>query len=988
VRVARIRAYLFLTVPSRREVMAVMSIHKLVAGDGYAYLTRQVAAGDAGLEPGASLTAYYEATGNPPGRWCGAGLAALGIEPAHRVQAGDRVSEAAMAAVFRDGHDPVTGEPLGRGFGGESPVVGFDLTFTALKSVSVLWGLGDDTTRAAVYAAHRAALGQALAFVERTVVRTRVGDGGCRQVATRGMIAAAFDHWDTRAGDPNLHTHVVLANKVQGPDGLWRSLDGKAVYAAVVTVSELYDTLLADELARRMPVAFSRRDRGPRRNPAFEVDGIGEDVLALFSARAEQIHNAEVDWAATFETEHGRAPTRVETTRARQHLARATRPPKVVRPLRDLRVDWANRARTLTGLEPVDLAARALAGTYGRALHAHDVGPEVRAAMLAQVVDEVSTKRSVWTTWNLGAAALRASKPLRMASPEHRLRLLNDLTVSAEAACVHLDDTRDPERRRTGESLFTSTELLAAEKTLIDAATTETRLPRRSDDPRSPLVRMGRALDGLAGDQRAAAEAIMTSPHLLDALVGPAGSGNTTTLTALALIWRTNCGPVLGLAPSATAAHTLEHALGVPCQTTAKWLYESVGPGAHTRAATYARPTEAEAGATDFVAIRDARALQARARAEQDRWRLTPGQLVIIDEASLADTRTLAEIVAQARAADARVLLVGDHLQRGSVDAGGAFAMLARRGPTAELTSLWRFTHPWEARASLELRRAHPGVLDTYDAHGAISGGTRDQMLTAALTAWTDARENGHTAVLQAADNHTVRDLNSAARAAGIRAGTVTHDGVELHDGLIAGVGDRIVTRHNHRRLHTADGFVRNGDLWDIAAVGPDGSLKVRPADSDGHRGDRGIVRLPADYVAEHVELGYATTTARTQGITADQTHTIAAPGMAREDLYVGMSRGRHLNRTYVITEPAHDECLPDRAQPSPSALDILRTILATSHAQQSATETWETYHPSEPPPIPPVHPEQSRPRSAMSASLSSPSYPRSASHDGPVLSM
>lgn len=133
-----------------------MSMHKLVAGDGYAYLTRQVAAGDAGLDPSTSLIAYYEATGNPPGRWCGAGLAALGIEPAHRVRAGDRVTEEAMAAVFRDGHDPVTGEPLGRGFGGESPVVGFDLTFTALKSVSVLWGLGDDATRAAVYAAHSA----------------------------------------------------------------------------------------------------------------------------------------------------------------------------------------------------------------------------------------------------------------------------------------------------------------------------------------------------------------------------------------------------------------------------------------------------------------------------------------------------------------------------------------------------------------------------------------------------------------------------------------------------------------------------------------------------------------------------------------------------------------------------------------------------------------------------------------------------------------
>jgi len=258
-----------------------MSMHKLTAGDGYAYLTRHVAAGDAGLDAGASLTAYYEQTGNPPGRWYGSGLGGLGSEAIGRVAPGDVVTESAMAAVFRDGHDPVTGGALGRpyprfGTTQRRAVVGYDLTFTVPKSVSVLWALADDATRTAVYAAHRAAVASALEFVEQTVIRTRVGDEGCRQVRTRGMVAAAFDHWDTRAGDPNLHTHVVIANKVQGPDGVWRSLDGRTVHAAVVTVSELYDALLADELTRRRPgqltldgapEAVTRRDEVRRRRP-------------------------------------------------------------------------------------------------------------------------------------------------------------------------------------------------------------------------------------------------------------------------------------------------------------------------------------------------------------------------------------------------------------------------------------------------------------------------------------------------------------------------------------------------------------------------------------------------------------------------------------------------------------------------------------------------------------------------------------------------
>src|SRR5665647_1089223 len=149
-------------------------------------------------------------------------------------------------------------------------------------------------------------------------------------------------------GHPDLHTHVVVANKVQGPDGAWRSLDGKTVHAATVTVSALYDALLADELTRRLPVTWSHRSRGPRRNAAFEIDGLDDTLLAAFSTRSEQIHCAEQAWIAEFQASHGRGPSRVETTRARPHLARATRPAKVVRPLRELLTDWANRARALT----------------------------------------------------------------------------------------------------------------------------------------------------------------------------------------------------------------------------------------------------------------------------------------------------------------------------------------------------------------------------------------------------------------------------------------------------------------------------------------------------------------------------------------------------------------------------------------------------------------------------------------------------------------
>ena len=966
-------------------VVVVMGMHKLLAGDGHAYLTRQVAAGDAGLGAGEPLVAYYEATGTPPGRWCGRGVSAMGDGEPH-VRAGDVVGEAAMAAVFRDGHDPLTGAALGRSYVGRRvrPVVGFDLTFTAPKSAAVLWALGDEPTRAAVVAAHHAAVAQALDFVEDSVVRTRVGAAGRRQVRTRGMIAAGFDHYDTRAGDPGLHTHVVLANKVQGPDGAWRSLDGKTVHAATVTVSELYDGLVADELHRRLHITWSHRPRGDGRNEAFEIDGIDDSLLREFSSRADRIHEAELDWAHTFRDTHGRAPSRVETIRARQHLTRATRPAKVVRPLADLFADWANRARAVTGLEPRDLAARALAGDYARGLRTHDIGPVIRDALVTQVIQDAAEHRSVWSTWNLGAAAARVTKPLRMASPRQRHRLLGELTRAAAARCVHLDEGRDPATRRVGEAVFTSVELLGAERVLLDAAGS-TDYPHPSRDWEARALADAPELAGLTSDQATAVRAILTSPHRLDVLIGPAGTGKTTTLSALAAIARRHGRRVIGLAPSASAAHTLHQALGITTETTAKWLHEACGDGAATRAATHDHAASDRLDpALSWREQGDANERMWRARAEQDAWRFTVGQIVIVDEASLADTRSLATLVQLADQADARIVLVGDHLQRGPVGAGGAFGMLARRGPTAELTTLHRFTHPWEARASLELRHGQPRALEAYAAHGAITGGDLDVVIDKALNAAEAAAATGRVALLQAADLRTVRELNNRAHQRAVLTGNADACGVTLHDGLTAGIGDRIVSRHNDRRLRTSDGYVRNGALWDVTAVERDGSLQVRPAtpprptgdrsgirgarsgsrdDRSGRGGERSgrggerSVRQPASYVVDHVELGYAVTTARSQGLTVDESHTIATPTLGREDLYVALTRGRHTNHLYVPTDQDGEECRPPTFDPQArtiAARQVLDRILATTHAELSATETWATYHPLDQAPVPP----------------------------------
>jgi AAA domain len=293
--------------------------------------------------------------------------------------------------------------------------------------------------------------------------------------------------------------------------------------------------------------------------------------------------------------------------------------------------------------------------------------------------------------------------------------------------------------------------------------------------------------------------------------------------------------------------------------------------------------------------------------------------------------------------------VVGDHAQLAAVDAGGAFGLLARTGTPAELRSLWRFRHRWEAHATRRLRRGDPAVLDTYAAHGRLHGGPAEAMLEHAYTAWAADTQAGRSSILIAADNHTVGALNQRVHTDRVACGLVTGRTVPLGapgcgaDRGQVGVGDGILTRNNDRTLHVPGaGHVRNGMLWTVTAVHDDGSLTVTPHPRTDRKGVPAAgVRLPAAYVAEHVDLGYATTAHRAQGITVDCCHVLAAPGMSREAFYVAMTRGRHPNTAYVTTDPTDPICdsVDTRSTPRPIR-DVLTGILADTRAETSATET------------------------------------------------
>jgi conjugative relaxase-like TrwC/TraI family protein len=975
-----------------------MSISRLSAGAGYRYLLKNIAVGDRELGPRLQLVpgqdplvAYYAATGNPPGRWLGRALPALG---GGGLRPGEIVTEKAMAALYGKGHDPVTGEQLGRpyptfksaairiadavaGLPAElseearaaavagiekhvqanptrSAVAGYDLTFTVPKSVSVLWALGDETVQTEVIAAHRAAIDGVLDLIEDRFLHTRIGAQSCAQVPAQGLIAAAFDHFDSRAHDPHLHTHVVVANKVQGPDGLWRSVDGQELYGAAVALSEVYNDLFADQLSQRLPVTWSWRERGPRSSPVFEIDGIDDELLAVFSQRSAAISAQVEDLVADLTARQGREPSRAEVLRLRQRATLTTRPEKDIRSLAELREGWRATATAATGKHPDELVGQALASIQKQWPATAPISPEAQAAGLAAeladaVLAGVAVRRPTWTRANLLAEAARATRHLRLTDPAERIALLDQVVDRVLTSCVALDPpelfhTPQKFRRidgtsmfdRPSEAAFTTTAVLDAEARLL-AALADLTAPAV---PTGVLAGLDRPMPGqrLSPDQHAAINGIATSTRRLDVLIGPAGTGKTKTLAILTRAWAHAYGPgsVLGLAPSSSAAAELAASLQIPCENTAKWLHD------HDREIAGTTP------ATETAGNRPAPVARMLAHP------LQPGMLVIVDEASLASTAHLDRLLAHATAAGAKLLLVGDNQQLGAVEAGGAFALLADTGTAAgtahALEALWRFENRWEAHATRNLRVGDPVALVAYAEHGRLHDGDTETMAEAAYRAWRSDLDAGRSSLLIAPDHNTVTALNLRARDDRLAAGEVAGPEVALRDGTTCAVGDWIITRQNDRRLPVpGGGHVRNGAAWTVTAVHPDGTLEATPrdqAESPARNPDRSrtrspqpagsAVQLPARYVADHVELGYASTIHRAQGATVETAHVLARPGMDRQSLYVAMTRGRQANHAYVPLDGFTEEHQASQW----SGRQVLEQVVATDGTEFSATAT------------------------------------------------
>jgi conjugative relaxase-like TrwC/TraI family protein len=221
---------------------------------------------------------YYAGVGEAPGRWHGRGLEQLGLER------GAVVSERELEALFARGLHPSAGTRLGRAWRADG-VTGFDLTFSAPKSISALWALGDSTTAAEAVAAHRAAVRAGLAYLDAHAALSRRGTDGVEQIDSAGLVAAVFDHRSSRAGDPQLHTHALVLNKVRCADGRWRTLDATELFHHKKSAGMIYQATLRNEMHQRLGVSF----REVNENGQADIAGVPDELLKLWSKRTVSI---------------------------------------------------------------------------------------------------------------------------------------------------------------------------------------------------------------------------------------------------------------------------------------------------------------------------------------------------------------------------------------------------------------------------------------------------------------------------------------------------------------------------------------------------------------------------------------------------------------------------------------------------------------------------------------------------------------------------
>jgi conjugative relaxase-like TrwC/TraI family protein len=512
---------------SRRA--GVLSVAKLTLGQE-AYYEQQVARG---------LDDYYAGRGESPGIWAGSGSEELGLVGAVEdgqlgtlLRGVNPVSEATLRAPVRERTITVSALDVESGEWRIeqkrlAPVSGYDLVFSCPKSVSLLHTLTDDErVRREISDAHEAAWQAALAYLEQEACVVRRGKGGRTREHGQGFVAAAFRHRTSRAQDPHLHTHIIVANMARTEEGEWRALDGEAILKTYrLAAGYLYEAQLRQELGRRLGLTWTMPVKG-----MAELERVPEEAIRAFSTRRQSL----VEHMEALGTE-GFAAARI--------AALATREAKEQVDLPRLREQWQARAAEH------GLGRRELRRLVDRNRHlTQEIAAEPLAASLFGR-EGLTARQTTFTTPEL-VCAIAGS--LRDGAALERVLESGDELVWFPGV-----EALEPSAAPGRPARFTTRELLRVEREALDLALAGLDV----DAPRADKKILARTLmqsgSALTGEQRALVHDAASRRDRVVCIIGPAGAGKTTALRVLAEAFRDSAVPVLGAAPSGRAADEL-----------------------------------------------------------------------------------------------------------------------------------------------------------------------------------------------------------------------------------------------------------------------------------------------------------------------------------------------------------------------------------------------------------------------------------------------
>lgn len=807
---------------------------------------------------------YYLEGGEPRGLWAGSGAAALDLK--------GKVKKGELLSLF-EGRHPDTGEPLVQLQRGHQP--GWDLTFSAPKSVSILWALLDEETRSTIQRIQDSAVRAALRYLEEEAAFTRRGPGG-QTIEPVNLVVAGFEHGSSRAQDPALHTHALVLNVAVRGDNSTGTLRSRDLYQHKMAAGAAYRAELARGLRAELGVKL--RAEGTW----FEIVGIPEKVTQAFSKRREAIIAAmsEAGAAGAKAAEFFTKSTRS----VKEHVARA-----------DLVQGWQSEGENLGILEK-DL--RALLGR-ARPLTPKQEGKLVSAAF-DQAAQELAEKNGHFRERDL----LRAS----LERLQHRgvsLESLRALTRERVRGLQALPADEQGYQRFTTKASYALEERLLA---LADATKGSTRHLVSGDHLSTVLKRH----PSMTAERREALRYLVASDGAVKCLQGMAGTGKTSLLHAARQAWQAQGLEVIGTAVAARTAAQLGRDVNIKSSSLAGLLRRLDPPGT-THVLKHHGKQLARVARDNWrrERFRNPKGWRKAKTSKLEPYRLTEKSVVVLDEASMVGTRDMEKLLHHVVTSKAKLVLVGDVHQLQAVESGGSFASLSKRLGRVELRTIARQREEW--------MRDAVQILSEGDTRGALALFALNRRLEVAPTRadaerrliehWEGTRTTdlSETIILGSTNVETER-LNRLAQQAratdkklGLRVARIGT--TSLHE------GDRVVFTENDKVFGVLNGDLGTVERLSVGKRGYVNAVTVR-LDRQEEKGARPFVRVtftPTN--APKLSLGYALTSHKAQGATFERAFVLAGGMMQdREMAYVQASRTRGETFFFVSEQDAGED--------------------------------------------------------------------------------